>query len=64
MMSERDAVKLANLIAAYIADSVAEGATEDEALDYNLRDTLADIVSTTPAYHLLDLSDHAKRLTD
>ncbi len=56
MMSDEKAIELANLLAQYTRDSIAEGATQDEVVDWTVRELLTDIVGTTSVHleHTID----------
>jgi len=54
-MDDRNAVKLANLLAEYTRASIKEGATVEEVADYTVKEIVQDLVSTTPSYMTVDL---------
>ena len=63
-MTDENAVKLANLLGAYAASSIKEGATVAEVGGWSVASVVSDIVQTTPQYLEGGLSSWARELAE
>lgn len=62
-LTDRDAMKLMELINRYAIDAAREGQSADETGDLTIRMLLNDLIGTLPSHLTVDLPAHIRTIT-